>query len=48
MSLKYDLKKIMMEVREDEEEGGQAKKVGKVSQDDIKKLLAKKRKGETK
>lgn len=49
MLVKYDLKKMMAEIREDEEsEGVQPKKGAKVSQEDIKKLLAKKRKGDAK
>jgi hypothetical protein len=41
---KYDLKKMLDEIKEDEELRSDTKDV-KVSQDEIKKMLAKKRKG---
>ncbi len=49
MSKKYDLKKMLEEIREDEEdENSQVEKETTVSQDEIKKMLARKRKGDTK
>ncbi len=41
---KHDLKKMLDEIKEDEELSSDTKDV-KVSQDEIKKMLAKKRKG---
>ena len=43
MHKKYDLKRLMQEIQEDIEPD--EKKKGKLSQDDIKKMLEKKRKG---
>ena len=49
MSKKYDLKKMLEEIREDEEDqNSQVEKEKTVSQDEIKKMLAGKRKGDSK